>query len=216
MVYHPAVHEVFGEEAVMVDDLTYAAMYEHVANGHQATGMVEIFCNQIITQVAYMICQQQPSACRVTDTFSCRCLPRIGTQDHQVADIRRGKELSVHLPTDFGRYCHEEVTERIKPSAGLQFPLHEPYPSGKHLHKMPVLLPFVFPVHKGRCAGREPVNDITQEIVENGYRIVAVRIGEITDRFLKRTYRLRCVVWCHITLIFYRLLLYVFYGQSVS
>ena len=54
MVYHPAVHEVFGEEAVMVDDLTYAAMYEHVANGHQATGMVEIFCNQIITQVAYM------------------------------------------------------------------------------------------------------------------------------------------------------------------
>ena len=77
MVYHPAVHEVFGEEAVMVDDLTYAAMYEHVANGHQATGMVDIFCNQIITQVAYMICQQQPSAsaCRVTDTFSCRCLP---------------------------------------------------------------------------------------------------------------------------------------------
>jgi hypothetical protein len=62
MVYHPAVHEVFGEEAVMVDDLTYAAMYEHVANGHQATGTVDIFCNQIITQVAYMICQQQPSA----------------------------------------------------------------------------------------------------------------------------------------------------------
>ena len=49
MVYHPAVHEVFGEEAVMVDDLTYAAMYEHVANGHQATGTVDIFCNQIIT-----------------------------------------------------------------------------------------------------------------------------------------------------------------------
>ena len=81
MVYHPAVHEVFGAEAVMVDDLTYAAMYEHVANGHQATGTVDIFCNQIITQVAYMICQQQPSAsaCRVTDTFSCRCFPRIGT-----------------------------------------------------------------------------------------------------------------------------------------
>ena len=59
MVYHPAVHEVFGEEAVMVDDLTYAAMYEHVANGHQATGTVDIFCNQIITQVAYMICQQE-------------------------------------------------------------------------------------------------------------------------------------------------------------
>ena len=58
MVYHPAVHEVFGAEAVMVDDLTYAAMYEHVANGHQATGTVDIFCNQIITQVAYMICQQ--------------------------------------------------------------------------------------------------------------------------------------------------------------
>ena len=81
MVYHPAVHEVFGAEAVMVDDLTYAAMYEHVANGHQATGTADILCNQIITQVAYMICQQQPSAsaCRVTDTFSYRCLPRIGT-----------------------------------------------------------------------------------------------------------------------------------------
>ena len=62
MVYHPAVHEVFGAEAVMVDDLTYAAMYEHVANGHQATGTADILCNQIITQVAYMICQQQPSA----------------------------------------------------------------------------------------------------------------------------------------------------------
>ena len=81
MVYHPAVHEVFGAEAVMVDDLTYAAMYEHVANGQQATGTADILCNQLITQVAYMICQQQPSAsaCLVTDTFSYRCLPRIGT-----------------------------------------------------------------------------------------------------------------------------------------
>ena len=34
-----------------------------------------------VNGLAYMICQQQPSAsaCRVTDTFSYRCLPRIGT-----------------------------------------------------------------------------------------------------------------------------------------
>lgn len=31
MVYHPAVHEVFGAEAVMVDDFPHAAVNEHIA-----------------------------------------------------------------------------------------------------------------------------------------------------------------------------------------
>lgn len=57
MVYHPAVHEVFGAEAVMVDDFPHAAVNEHIAYGHQATGTVDIFRDKIITQVAYMICQ---------------------------------------------------------------------------------------------------------------------------------------------------------------
>ena len=59
MVYHPAVHEVFGAEAVMVDDFPHAAVNEHIAYGHQATGTVDIFRDKIITQVAYMICQQE-------------------------------------------------------------------------------------------------------------------------------------------------------------
>ena len=51
MVYHPAVHEVFGAEAVMVDDFPHAAVNEHIAYGHQATGTVDIFRDKIITQV---------------------------------------------------------------------------------------------------------------------------------------------------------------------
>ena len=75
--------------------------------------------------------------------------------NYQVADIRRSEELSVHLPTAFGGYCHEEVTERIKPSAGLQLPLHEPYPSGKHFHKMPVLRPDGFMYRFGGDSDRK-------------------------------------------------------------
>ena len=54
MVYHPAVHEVFGAEAVMVEDFPHAAVNEHIAYGHQATGTVDIFRDKIITQVAYI------------------------------------------------------------------------------------------------------------------------------------------------------------------
>ena len=52
-----------------------------------------------------------------------------------------------------GREGHEQVTERVEPLTGLQFPLHELYPSGKQFHEETVLLPFVFPVLDGRRTG---------------------------------------------------------------
>ena len=112
MVYHPAVHEVFGAEAVMVDDLTYAAMYEHVANGHQTTGTADILCNQIITQVAYMICQQETptSAGRVVYPLPGLFSVRFRTHYHQVADMYGSEELPLRLLSLSGTERHEKVS----------------------------------------------------------------------------------------------------------
>jgi hypothetical protein len=72
---------------------------------------------------------------------------------HQVTDVHGGEELSVRLLPAPGREGHEQVTERVEPLTGLQFPLHELYPSGKQFHEETVLLPFVFPVLDGRRTG---------------------------------------------------------------
>ena len=37
-IHEPSVLEVLGEQAVMLDDLAHASVYEHVADGHQAAG----------------------------------------------------------------------------------------------------------------------------------------------------------------------------------
>ena len=112
MVYHPAVHEVFGAEAVMVDDFPHAAVNEHIAYGHQATGTVDIFRDKIITQVAYMICQQETptSAGRVVYPLPGLFFVRFRTHYYQVADMYGSEELPLRLLSLSGTERHEKVS----------------------------------------------------------------------------------------------------------
>ena len=112
MVYHPAVHEVFGAEAVMVDDFPHAAVNEHIAYGHQATGTVDIFRDKIITQVAYMICQQETptSAGRVVYPLPGLFFVRFRTHYHQVADMYGSEELPLRLLSLSGTERHEKAS----------------------------------------------------------------------------------------------------------
>ena len=56
-IHEPSVLEVLGEQAVMLDDLAHASVYEHVADGHQAAGTADVLRNQVIAQIAYVVRQ---------------------------------------------------------------------------------------------------------------------------------------------------------------
>ena len=117
-IYVPAVYELVGQQAVMVDDFVHASVYEHVAYGHQTAGMVDVFPYQVVSQIPDMECQQQPPAPAggVIHPFAPGLLRCFGTPYHQVTDMYRREELALCLLSSFGRECHVKVSEWVVPA----------------------------------------------------------------------------------------------------